>query len=396
MQTTMTPEEALLQNRRDAAEKYMRSMATFPWRATQDLTWTIKHEITTEEQVAEYALEKQPLAIRAGRLYQGVPYSYSGCSPYTFFKFLKGKDEKGYPAEEGLHWRNLNGGAKSTGRIGNDCSSSVQQSWMFIGANFTPAGTGMMVPPLGYIPVGSYKNDYAQYEDTTRIANENGKDVMFEAYTCLQKADAIVRRADGAGHTMMITAVYVVRDEQGVIDGANSYVTVLHQNTSKLKEEVHEYNKTFGEDVYFTFGIDDKYTFDELLEKGYLPVSCDVLVDPNAAPKKVWIKDSVTDYSFDNILEGVFSSNQPMSFVNIRITNDRGDEVGDQTCFYIRQSETDEFKFPMSQFITEPAFDKLGELNLQNLTPGTYHCTHTMTDLLGKKHIMRDFDFIIK
>ena len=50
----------------------------------------------------------------------------------------------------------------------------------------------------------------------------------------------------------------------------------------------------------------------------------------------------------------------------------------------------------MSQFITEPDFNKLGELNLQNLTPGTYHCTHTMTDLLGKKHIMRDFDFIIK
>ena len=394
--TTMSAEAQLLQSRRDAAEKYMRSMANVLWRATEDLTWTTKHHIVNEELLAEYSKEKNPLKVFAGHLYRGIPYSFSGCSPYTFFKFLGEKDEKGYPKVEGLHWRNLNGGAKSTGRIGNDCSSSVQQSWASIGANFTPAGTGSMVPSLGYIPVGNYKNDYTEYEDTVRIVAENGKEVMFEAYTKLQNADAIVRRQDNAGHTMMIASVNVVYNEQGAIDGEKSYVTVVHQTAAYLREQAFEYDEAIGEDVYKVYGIDDVYTFDTLIEKGYLPVTCDLLVDPKAKPKEVWIKDSVTEYCFENILEGEFTSNEPMSFVNIVITDQEGVEVGNQTCFYIRQSQRNVFKFPMSQFITEPDFNKLGTLELNKLTPGTYHCTHTLTGLFGNKHVMRDFDFIIE
>lgn len=395
--TTMSAEaRQLLQSRRDAAEKYMRFMATVLWRATEDLTWTTKHHIVNKELLAEYCLEKKPLQMRAGRLYRGIPYSFSGCSPYTFFKFLGEKDEKGYPKVEGLHWRNLNGGAKSTGRIGNDCSSTVQQSWMFVGGNFAPAGTGWMVPSLGYIPVGNYKNEYTQYEDTTAIVAENGNEVMFASYAKLQNADAIVRRQNNAGHTMMITSVNVVYDNQGAIDGEKSYVTVVHQTAAYTREQAFEYDEAIGENVYKVYGIDDVFTFDTLIEKGYLPVTCDVLVDPNAKPKEVWIKDSVTEHCFENILEGEFTSNEPMSFVNIVITDQEGVEVGNQTCFYIRQSERTEFKFQMSQFVTELDFNKLGALDLNKLTPGTYHCTHTLTGLFGSNHVMRDFDFTMK
>ena len=394
---TFTEEEKrLLQDRRDTAEAYMRSMANVLWRATEDLTWTTKHHIVNEELLAEYCLEKRPLKMCAGRLYRGIPYSFSGCSPYTFFKFLGGKDEKGHPKVEGLHWRNLNGGAKSTGRIGNDCSSAVQQSWMFVGGNFAPAGTGSMVASLGYIPVGSYKNEYTQYEDTTCIVAENGNDVMFASYAELRNADAIVRRQDNAGHTMMITSVNVVYDENGAIDGEKSYVTVVHQTAAYTREQAFEYDEAIGENVYKVYGIDDVFTFNTLIEKGYLPVTCDVLIDPGAKPKEVWIKDSVTEYSFDNILEGEFTSNEPMSFVNIVITDQKGLEVGNQVCFYIRQSERTEFKFQMRQFVTETDFNKLGTLDLNKLTPGTYHCTHTLTGLFGSEYVMRDFDFTIE
>lgn len=396
-ETTMSSEDAaLLQERRDAAEQYMRDMATVLWRATEDLTWTTDHTLETEEDLAAYCEEKTPMVVKAGRLYQGVPYSFSGNPAGNFYQYFGEADEKGYPTVSGLHWRSLNGGASSSGRIGNDCSGAVQLSWESVGGNFLPASTEFMTPLYGYIPVGEYETDETSYTDTEALAQNNGGEVMFAAYTQLQKADAVVRRKDGAGHTMMVTSVNVVYNADGSIDGMNSYITVLHQTSSYLKKEAYKYDEAIGEDVYQVYGIDDKYTFMKLLGSGYLPVTCDVLVNPNATPKEAWFKDSLTEYTKDNIFDGEITSNAMMAYMTITVTDAEGNQVGQKIAFCKRQTKKDVITFPMVNFETEESFNTLGELDLATLKPGTYHCTHVLTDAHGGEHVMRDFDFTVE
>ncbi len=394
--TMSAEDQQLLQSRRDAAESYMRDMATVLWRATEDLTWTTDSSLETEEDLAAYMEEKTPMVIRAGRLYRGIPYSYAGAPAGNFSLYFGEVDDKGVPTVSGLHWRSLNGSAtKAVARVGNDCSGAVQLAWEYVGGNFTLASTEFMVQGLGYIPVGEYEADPTINTDTTKTANENGGDVMFAAYAQLQKADAVVQRKDGAGHTMMVTSVHVEYTADGNIDGMNSYITVLHQTSSYLKKETHEYDEALGEDVYQTYGVDDKYTFLNLFGSGYLPVTCDVLVDPDATPKEIWFKDSLTEHTMENIFEGAFTSNGIMGCVIITITDANGQEVGKQICFHQRRTKNETITFDLSRFGTDPEFVQIGKIDLSQLTPGTYHCTHVLTDGHGGEHTMRDFDFTV-
>ena len=392
-----TEPDPILMERRDAAEAYMREMATVLWRATEDLAWTKDSTLVTEEDLAAYCEEKTPMKIYAGRLYRGVPYSYSGAPAGNFYTFFNGEDEKGYPTATGLHWRNLNGSSTKAGsRVGNDCSGAVQLAWESVGGNFTRASTAEMTQTYGYLPVGDYETEVLEYVDTPAITEKNGGEVMFAAYAQLQKADAVVRRADGAGHTMMVVDVHVEYTADGTIDGMNSYITVLHQTSSYLLKEAYEYDATIGEDVYQTFGVDDKYTFLNLLGSGYLPITCDVLVDSEATPLEPWYKDSETEYTKDNIFAGKFTSNAMIARVTVTITDAEGREVGKKLCFGRRQARMEEAYFELDWFNTEEEFNLLGELDLESLTPGTYHCTHVLTDAHGGEHTMRDFDFTVE
>ena len=391
-----TEPNPVLQERRDAAEAYMREMATVLWRATEDLTWTKDSTLVTEEDLAAYCEEETPMKIYAGRLYRGIPYSYAGAPAGNFYKFFNGEDEKGYPTASGIHWRNLNGSSSAGGsRIGNDCSGAVQLAWESVGGNFTRASTANMTQTYGYIPVGDYETEAVEYVDTNKIAENNGGEVMFAAYAQLQKADAVVRRRNGAGHTMMVVDVHLEYTAEGVIDGMNSYITVLHQTSDYIKKEACEYDETIGEDVYKTFGVDNQYTFMKLLGSGYLPITCDVLVDADATPLEPWYKDSETEYTKDNIFVGKFTSNAMIACVTITITDADGQEVGKKLCFGKRQARIEEAFFELSWFETEEEFNLLGQLDLENLTPGTYHCTHVLTDAHGGEHTMRDFDFTV-
>ena len=72
---SVTPEQAqaVLQQRRDIAETHMRSMCSMLWRCEEDVLYTTYSETAPEEASESHHLVK-------GRVYQGLPYSYSGGS----------------------------------------------------------------------------------------------------------------------------------------------------------------------------------------------------------------------------------------------------------------------------------------------------------------------------
>ena len=78
------------------------------------------------------------------------------------------------------------------------------------------------------------------------------------------------------------------------------------------------------------------------------------------------------------------------------VTDAEGNQVGQKIAFCKRQTKKDVITFPMVNFETEESFNTLGELDLATLKPGTYHCTHVLTDAHGGEHTMRDFDFTVE
>lgn len=384
---------AVLQARRDAAESYMRKMATFVWRAEEDIFYTRTNNVLTDEDFANYT-GSDYIYLKKGRLYRGIPYSYAGTSALNFYDYASAPDAAGISTVSGLHWRALNGDAKIGACVGNDCSSSIQLAWDSIGSDIMQANTKAMTKLYGYLPVGEYQSVDGQYADTRSLCSQNGTDVMHKAYTGLQKADAVVKREPSWGHTMMVVENHVIRKADGSIDGQQSYVTVLHQTSSYVKKETKEFDPQYNEDVYTIYGVDDKYTYDDLFDQGYLPVTCDVFVDP-APVKEVYVKDSEKEHSYETILNGMVVSNRFLSAVTVTITDQSGKTVMEGTCYALRQIGNNIFSIELDRFLTDMPEQMRGYVNPEELAPGEYHCTHVVRDAHGELYTMRDFDFTV-
>ena len=387
------PDTAVIQARRDAAESYMRQMATYMWRAEEDVFYTRDTKVLTEEDLQNF--DGDILKIKAGRLYRGIPYSYTGASAWNFYDFASEPDENGISTLSGIHWRNLNGGSTIGAILGNDCSSSIELAWDYVGSNIQLANTSFMTKMYGYLPVGTYQASENQNIMTPDTCKENGITVMAEAYTGLQKADAVVKRDTTWGHTMMIVENHVVRAADGAVDPEASYITVLHQTTSYMKKEAKIFDPQYGEDVYIIYGIDDKYTYADLFDQGYLPITCDVFVDP-APVDEIYVRDTEKEYSYDNILKGQFLSNRILSAVTITITDQNGQIVMEGTCYERRLTGMPILSLDLSRFETQADYQQRGHVAPEEMAPGTYHCTHVVRDAHGVSYTMRDFDFTVE
>lgn len=391
-QTEPAKEVSVIQQRRDMAESYMRSMATYMWRSDKDIFYTRDAKVLTDADLESYT--GTVLKIHAGKLYRGIPYSYTGASAWNFYDYASEPDAQGIHTMSGIHWRNLNGTASIGATMGNDCSSSIQQSWDYAGSGIQSANTSYMTTAYGYLRVGEYASSDSENVMTANTCKSNGIVVMSNAYSQLQKADAVVKRDSTWGHTMMIVENHPVKTESGGFDPNESYITVLHQTTAYMSKETCVYDETYGEDVYIIYGIDDKYTYQQLFDQGYLPLTCDIFVNP-APAEEVYVQDSESEYSFKNILRGRFISNRMLGAVTITIKDASGNVVMEGTCYENRQNKQPNYSFDLMLFLTEDPIQQKGRIAPNELAPGNYHCTHTLRDAHGETYVMRDFDFTV-
>ena len=379
-----TPEEILMA-RRETAAAHMRKMGTFLWRAGEDVTYTLRNDIRPED-----SDDAHRLCIRAGRLYQGIPYSFAGCADAAFLDYAGEADEQSVSPVSGLHWKVLSGNGKRTARIGNDCSSAVMQAWSRIGNSFRFTGTQYMVRDRGYLPVGSYVSATDENVSNRRTCQENGEQTMFEAYACLRLADALVCREKGAGHALLAVSADVVRRGDGTIDGEASTVTYMEQSRAHLMQEEKYFHPQLQEDVYITFGLDLKQTFCELFAEGYLPVTCKELIDPApAAVPTVW--DSVAEPDGSTVLEGVISSNWAIDCVTVTITGKDGNVAQQGTVYAIRDPRR--YALELRQFVEEEPERMRGRVAPEELPAGSYRCVLTCRLAAGQVFTVRDFAF---
>lgn len=171
-------EAAILAQRRDTAESYMRHMATILWRAGESV---------------DYFKGEGVLHIVEGRLYRGIPYAYAGGNDAVFLGFSAG-EENGIHNINGLTMDLLGRNDDKIRRVGNDCSGAVLLSWGQVSTSIMSKNTQYMVPNFGFLRVGEYKSSDSDNALSKSMCDENGVVTMYEAYAQLQQANPAVIR----------------------------------------------------------------------------------------------------------------------------------------------------------------------------------------------------------
>ncbi|MBE6961256.1 MAG: hypothetical protein E7445_02240 [Ruminococcaceae bacterium] len=376
-------EQAVLQQRRDTAEATMRAMATVLWQAQEDVEYSLSSGVP----YAEAAANKR-LAVRAGRIYRGMIYSYGHSSLAPFMDYAGEPEGLVYPVS-GLDWLAV-GGKSSLPRIGNDCSGALVCAWNSTGATVPAKATNLMCADNGFLPVGDYVSDPTKNADTHLVTTQqNGEQVMFRAYAQLQKADGVVRRKGSSGHARMVVKAHTEYNADGTINGDRSYIIALEQTSTLQRGEKTVFDTRLQKTVYAIYGVDVKYTYKKLYTDGYLPITCRELIDPAPIPA-VQVTDSLTAHSADTILTGTISANRSIVSVSVTVTDGAGNVIAQASAPSIRGKLT---AFDMQLLCSGQGVR--GSVEPAALKPGSYHCTTVCSLLTGETITVRDFDFIV-
>lgn len=376
-------EKAILAERRDIAESYMRESLSVLWKTDKNIIYSLSS--SRDNGLKLYLIE--------GRIYQGVPYAYAVGTQDSFLEYAGEPDENGVYTISGLEDTAVN--YESYGaRVGNDCSGVLTNAWSLIGTSFDSSRSCEMTEAHGVIPVGDYNFNPIIDESNGNITytgdttTSNGALTMYGAYAEMEKADCLFRVAkDGGNHSMMVVDVNVVY-QGAMIDGTKSTVTVLEQSRRNQNQQKRYDHPELGE-VFLIGCIDEVYTFAELFTATYLPVTVKELRDPSPV-EETWVKDSVENPTKDNIFTGNVTSNRYIDCVSVTIADENGETVQEVTGRARRRYNKN---FQMERFVTENPGACLGSVDLSKLSAGNYKCTVTARLTTGEKFTVRTFDF---
>lgn len=281
---------------------------------------------------------------------------------------------------------------------GRNCADYVYEAWSEVSSSLDLAYTQNFNENYGAVPVGYYVIDPSHYDtkgrfvsqsglNTTKdICNENGKEVMFEAYAMLQPGDAGLCFNDTHGHALLIESIEVVTTN-GKIDGAKSRINFYEQNIGGCKHKT-------SNDITWN-------TFDWFFGDGYLPLTCKELLDDKYAIAESTYTDTLAASELngvEDVTAGKISSNYYVDRLEMVITNKA---TGASQIYRRYMDETQLRYFNLNEFTYDymPQYKTLhvyegNVFNADELTNGEYNCTLTLTLLNGKEYTVRNFDFV--
>ena len=235
-------------------------------------------------------------------------------------------------------------------RVSNSHGLETMSSYNQYNSNVVPVG------PYNYMP-GKYA--FGSGDGTLQIIEENGEDVMLQSYAAMKVADGVY--SSSSYHVMMCSAAPVlVYDKDGKIDPAESYILVHEQDAVGSKTDTKDEEQPNGVTLRNLGTVDKKYTFADLLKKGYIPFTIKELIgeDPvEAGEAYVGSQDKPLENGADILLDDLFSKTL---FANYAI------------CTIEVQAKT-----PEGELL-------LREKNLLQSTPHTYHSAIRNSDFAEK------------
>ncbi len=320
---------------RDIVMDYMLKMAKVEW--TPTTTWT-----TSWKDTAEF---KVNLTYKAGKTYYGVPYSDTRAPLGEFELFLN--DDKFTPNSP--YYEEL---------IGNHCSSSMIMAYQQIIDLSYPAGLrpttvrrGLLRFPDGIEtpPSESSTSPNLWYSDT--VLKINSRDTIFEGYASLDKGDIVMKDTKSGGHTRMISKVEISKSFTGKINPGKSYVYCVEQT-----------NAWYDKNENSTWWIDKKYSFTQLYEDSFMPVTLCIFHQENPVidDAVICMQGKNTPTTITKMLNGTIESNFPLSYIYVTVKDINGKIVSEKLEYNLGEL----YKFSLRKL----SYD----LDIDKLAPGNY------------------------
>lgn len=255
-----------------------------------------------------------------GKIYGGLPYI--GLASGNIYRLMDYIDE-----ETGVV--DMTEPSQNPGLFGNQCSIGAYWGWSRVVNSADYSWTMTMVQSKGFLRVGPYTYDdtIIRYTegvcDTSMIAKANGEQVMYESYAAMKPADGLVNYIS-AGHTMMCTAApVVVYNDDGTINGVQSYVTITDQY-SNWEDATNEAGDTYTRKN----NVNHQYPFYQLYADAYLPFTfAEFLGTDPVEPTECTYSHTGDSITVSQLRAGEVKANYGISDVYAIIRDGSGTEV---------------------------------------------------------------------
>lgn len=334
----------------DMTEDELRQICMDFFRLQLSFQWTPKEPLSY--MIPTY---EKSNAFDVGKVYAGCPY----IAPGTFGNIYVVMDY--YDSATGILDNSGMTAQEFAERIGNHCSSSPTWAWSRVINSVESFSNFAMTPHYGYIPVGDYVCNNATWigNATMTVCEENGKEVMYEAYAQATPADVIVnhRGEDALTHVRMVSAEpVVVRNPDGTIDPKESHLITLHQHSAASQQTVE------GFTVIAQGGIDEPISFEALYNAGYLIFTFaefvgESPVEPAEVTANFAAKDTV---NWQDLHNGRVSSNYYISHLIVTLADDSGNQVYRQS-FYPQHYVDSRPQIATAKLLDDPQLNSLVE-----------------------------------
>lgn len=344
-------------NPRDIVMDYMLKMAKIEW--TPTTTWT-----TSWKKTGSFKVD---LTYEAGKTYYGVPYSDTRAPLCEFERFI----EDGKFTPNSTYYEEL---------IGNHCSSSMNMAYQQIIDLSYPAGLrpttkrlGLLRFPDGIItpPSESSTTPNQWYSDS--VLKVNTRDAIMEGYASLDKGDIVMKDTKTGGHTRMVSKVEVSKTVAGKINPGRSYVYCVEQT-----------NAWFDNNKNSTWWIDKKYSFTQLYDNDFMPVTLNIFHEENPVidDAVICMEGKNTPESVAKMLNGTIESNFPLSYIYVTVKDSNGNTVSEKLEYNLGEM----YKYSLRKISYNIGIDKL--------PAGTYNF-HLEAAIARGSVVLEDFDFTI-
>ena len=253
----------------------------------------------------------------------GLPYTNGDSAIFNFFEYYDTTTgQLNFPGD----------GDEFNQIIGNTCTGSIMWGWSAVCDSLTGVYDNYHMTPLNKCyPVGDYVTQYGldsyQQYGTDLICQDNGKEVILEAYAKCLPADGLSSSPENHG-MMVIEAPTVVRNDNGTINPHESYLMIQDQRAGTGSVFYTQQDEA-GNTLHFSGTTYTKFTFEELYNKWYIPVTTAEFMGLEAYAKAQITHEPINpDFSTpEQMLSGVIKSNYPICIVKLFLSDDKGNDT---------------------------------------------------------------------
>ncbi|MBR4864518.1 MAG: DUF4886 domain-containing protein [Oscillospiraceae bacterium] len=360
---TSRPNYALAEN---ATTTQLRQTAVQAMRDMLSIQWSNPTEINYNKQGA---VSDKDYHYDADTTYCGLPYADGQTNLFVWLEYYDFETGRLRMAGDG-QWLN--------DTLGNTCAGSLMWAWSTVCDSLTGSFINSnMVYKYGCIPVGNYTfpnmEAISSYYDisTVDICELNGAETIYACYAQMLPADAVT--SSKKEHAMMVIEEPVVeRNADGTINASKSYVYIQDQaaGTSATESKFYEVVGEDGKTYYYSGRIHQKFTFKQLYDMAYIPVTTAEFAGLESYAKTTVSFSQKSCDDVNTLVAGTVQCNYPMSMVKIKAERADGKTAELYTMYFdradVKSGKARKYSFSAESDAILAAFEalRLGDYNV--------------------------------